>query len=81
MTADGFSAMKGRKVLKVLRSLGYKEIPGGKGSHKKLACDGRPQLTFACHQGDEVSARTVRRILVQQVGLTPAEALEAINDV
>ncbi|MFF0311104.1 type II toxin-antitoxin system HicA family toxin [Streptosporangium sp. NPDC004379] len=62
-------------MLRILLALGYKEI-ARRGSHRKLACEGRPQLTFAFHHGDSIAPGVVRDILVKQVGLSRDEALK-----
>jgi predicted RNA binding protein YcfA (HicA-like mRNA interferase family) len=69
--------MKARRLRTLLeRELGYRARPGGGGSHRKLEAPGRPTLTFAFHDGDEVGGAMVRTILVRQVGLTLDEAKE-----
>lgn len=59
--------------------LGYK-VARQSGSHRRLVSDGRPPLTFAFHDGDTVSPRLVRVILVQQVGLSVEEAREVLKN-
>jgi hypothetical protein len=44
------------------------------GSHKKLVADGRPDLYMAFHDQAEIPGRTIRTILVDQVGLSEDEA-------
>lgn len=73
--APGFGAMKARKVRRLLESLGYGVVAGSGGSHRRLKCDGRPSLTFAYHDNDEVGGWMVRRILLQ-AGLSLEEAKE-----
>jgi predicted RNA binding protein YcfA (HicA-like mRNA interferase family) len=78
--APGFGAMKARRLRSLLeRELGYVAKPGTGGSHRKLEAPGRPQLTFAFHDGDEVGAAMVRTILVRQVGLTLDEAKQVVK--
>jgi predicted RNA binding protein YcfA (HicA-like mRNA interferase family) len=73
--------MKPRELLRVLAHLGYVEkTPRTGGSHQTLVAPGRPTLTFAFHPSvSSIGPVMVRRILVQQVGLTQQEALEAIR--
>lgn len=59
--------------------LGYRVVRRV-GSHRRLAADGRPTLTFAFHDKHEVGPGVVRDILVKQVGLTLEAALEVVQD-
>lgn len=70
--------MRPKKMLKALYKLGYVEVRR-KGSHRWLSADGRPDLLFAFHDGDDISPGLVRDILVKQVGLTLNEAREALR--
>ena len=72
-------SLKAQQMLRVLRSLGY-VIVDQKGSHRRLECDGRPDLTFAYHDKVSIPGGMVRVILVRQVGLSMAEGLEAIRN-
>ena len=45
-----------------------------KGSHRQMRADGRPNLTFAFHDGATIPGGMVRRILVNQAGLDADEA-------
>ncbi len=58
--------------------LGY-EVVRQEGSHCLLRASGRPQIVFAFHDRATVPPRVVRAILVQQVGLTLAEAEEVVK--
>ncbi len=58
---------------RVLESLGYR-ITRQKGSHKRLEADGRPPLRVSFHDGQELPGSLVRKILVNDVGLTEDEA-------
>ena len=72
-----FPSLKARAMLRLLtRELGYTLQRQDGTSHKKLAADGRPSVTFAFHDGRSLSPIEVRDILVRQVGLSVAEALE-----
>lgn len=74
-----FPAMKARRLLTMLtQELGY-AVVRHEGSHRRLTAPGRPDLTFAFHDGVEVGGVAVRRILVKQVRLSETEALEVIR--
>lgn len=79
-TAPGFSAMKARRLRSLLaRQLGYQAEAGKGGSHRKLHAPGRPTITFAFHDGDEVGAAMIRSILMRDVGLTLDEAKKVVG--
>jgi predicted RNA binding protein YcfA (HicA-like mRNA interferase family) len=72
--------MKARRFRSLLeRELGYTAQAGSGGSHRKLKAEGRPQILFAFHDGDEIGPAMVRDILVKQVRLTREEALEVVR--
>jgi predicted RNA binding protein YcfA (HicA-like mRNA interferase family) len=73
-----FPALKVRALLALLtsESLGYRVVRQT-GSHRRLEAPGRPPLTIAFHS-QEVPGFLVRRILVREVGLSVADALELI---
>lgn len=80
--SGGFPSMKSRKMLKVLRSLGYRPVPkSGQGSHKDLVCAGRPTIRWAFHDKATLAPGLVRTILVRQAGLTLDEAKEVVGNV
>lgn len=76
--------MKAKKLRALLRKqLGYYKKPGskGNGSHQRLVSDlGHSPITFAFHDTATISPRTVRAILVEQVGLTLEEAMEVVDN-
>lgn len=74
-----FPAVKVRALLAALTNdpLGYR-ITRQAGSHRRLEAPGRPPLTIAFHS-QEVPGFLVRRILVNEVGLSVEEALEVIG--
>lgn len=74
--------MKAKKMRRCLRKLGYRADPnrGKGGSHTWLVCEGRPDVLFAFHDKVEIGSVMVRKILVQQVGLTLEEAKEAARN-
>lgn len=77
--SNPFPAMKARRLLAMLtQQLGY-VVVRHEGSHRKLTAPGRPDLTFAFHDGVEIGGVAVRRIMVRQVGLSETEALEVIR--
>lgn len=64
--------------MRVLRDLGYEEIRC-RGSHRRLAAEGRPPITIAIHDGASLGPGSVRDILVKQVGLDVDEALKVVQ--
>ena len=76
-----FPSLKAKQLLKVLgrKPLSY-SVSKQVGSHRKLeSAEGYPMINYAFHSKDEVPPGLVRRILVQQVGLSEQEALELIK--
>ncbi len=79
MTADGFPAWKAKRVRRLLCSkLGY-VIVRTRGSHRRMESPDHPPIIFAFHDGSEVPPKRLRSILVQDVGLSVAEALELLS--
>lgn len=74
-----FPSIKARRLLAILEAepLGYR-IAGHSGSHRRLKAPGRPSITFAFHDRDEVAPGVVRNILVRQVGLDEQAALDLL---
>lgn len=71
--------MKARRFRTLLhRRLGY-EVVRQTGSHKQLEAPGRPRLTLAFKDGDDIPSGLIRRILVRDVGLSIDEAREVIE--
>ncbi len=69
-----FPSMKAADFLRLLqRELGYR-IVRQEGSHRKLEADGRPTLTFAFHDRVSLPPRMVRKILVNDVGMSEDQA-------
>jgi predicted RNA binding protein YcfA (HicA-like mRNA interferase family) len=63
-----FPSLKAAAMLRLLQSaLGYREVRR-RGSHRSLAAEGRPRITFAFHDGRTLTPIEVRDILVKQVG-------------
>ncbi|GAA3510515.1 MULTISPECIES: type II toxin-antitoxin system HicA family toxin [Streptosporangium] len=73
-----FPSLKARQMLRILLGLGYEEVDR-EGSHRKLVCEGRPRLTFAFHDRDELAPGVVRDILVKQVGMGKDDALKVVQ--
>lgn len=74
--------MKVSELLRVLlrKPLEY-EIERQKGSHRTMkSSNGYGQLLFSGHEGDEVGPTRVRKILVDQVGLSEEEAIKLIRE-
>jgi predicted RNA binding protein YcfA (HicA-like mRNA interferase family) len=73
-----FPSLRAPQMLRVLSRLGYREERRA-GSHRRLVCAGRRDLTFAFHDRASLPPGVVRSILVRQVGLTAEEALEVVG--
>lgn len=75
-----FSSLKDRESERVLLRAPLNYIVGLKsGSHRRFVAAGRPPLTFAYHRGATIPAGQVREILVEDDGLTEAQALELLG--
>jgi predicted RNA binding protein YcfA (HicA-like mRNA interferase family) len=75
--------MKARQLLAVLARppLRY-SVARQVGSHRRLkSAAGYPPLTFAWHDGATIAPGLVRKMLVQQVGLSAQEALQCLRRV
>lgn len=74
-----FPSVKAGELLKTLlrHPLNY-QIHRQRGSHRTLRADGRGQILFSYHEGATVPPGAVRKILVQDAGLTEDEALELL---
>jgi predicted RNA binding protein YcfA (HicA-like mRNA interferase family) len=64
-----FSATKAKRVLAALLKTGW-TVKRQTGSHKTLARQGWPDVTFAFHDGDELGPKILSRI-AKTTGLTP----------
>ena len=73
--ANRFPSLKARALLAVLcrEPLGYRVIRQV-GSHRRLEARGLPSLTLAFHERATIVPGLVRKILVDDVGLTEDEA-------
>lgn len=71
--------MKARSILRVLerRPLNYR-VARSAGSHRRLKSADYPPFTFAFHDRDTISGGLMRRILVNDVGLSEAQARELL---
>lgn len=76
--ATQFPAIKARRLLAALLSVGYVE-KRRKGSHRRLECVGRSALTFSFHDNVEVSGRLVKKVLTVDAGMTEDEAKEILG--
>jgi len=78
-----FPSMRGRELYRHLarKPLSYRQDPdrSREGSHRTLVSDAYPDLHLAFHDGAEVAPGLVRKILVQDVGLSPDEALRHLG--
>lgn len=73
-----FPSMKAAELQRLLeRDLGY-VVHSQRGSHRKLKADGRPTLTFAFHDGQEIPPGLVRKVL-RDAGLTDVDAASILG--
>jgi len=68
---SNWPATKARRVLAALLRLGWR-IKRTSGSHRTLARDGWPDVTFAFHDEEELGPRMPAR-LANHTGLTPQD--------
>lgn len=75
-----FPSMKAGKFLSVLtrEPLSY-EITRQKGSHRTLEAKDRPKLLWSYHDAADVPPGVIRKYLVNQIGLSEAEALTLLK--
>ncbi|WP_209910526.1 type II toxin-antitoxin system HicA family toxin [Paeniglutamicibacter psychrophenolicus] len=71
--------MDAKKLLRIVRKLGYASNGNGKGSHDVMSCTGRPNITWAFHASKEVTGGLVKKVLMKEIGLTREEAKEALR--
>jgi predicted RNA binding protein YcfA (HicA-like mRNA interferase family) len=71
--------MKARRLLAVLerKPLNY-EVARQAGSHRRLLSPDYPPLLFAFHDRATIAPHGVRKTLVDEVGLSKAEALKLL---
>jgi predicted RNA binding protein YcfA (HicA-like mRNA interferase family) len=73
-----FPSLKSKALLALLKRkpLGY-EVVRQKGSHRRFESpNGYPPLTFAWHDGATIPRGAVRKVLINDVGLSEEEASE-----
>lgn len=73
-----YPSMKSSDLLHILAHLGYIE-DRRVGSRRRLKANGRPDLTFAFHDGQTVPPGLVRKILAKDVGLSEDEIREILK--
>ena len=66
---SGFPATRARRVLAALLRAGW-TIKRQTGSHRTLSKDGRLDVVFAFHDGDEIGPKMLARI-AKSTGLKP----------
>ena len=66
---SGFPSTRARRVLAALLRTGW-TIKRQTGSHLTLSKDGRPDVVFAFHDGDEIGSKMLARI-AKNTGLKP----------
>jgi hypothetical protein len=68
--------MRGRKLAKIVEK--HCEYLRSSGGHRRYR--GRhKEFTFAYHDGDDITGNMVRRVLIEDVGLTEAEARSEVS--
>lgn len=72
MTVVNYPTLNFRKVLSLVKQVGYRQVRQS-GSHRWLEADGRPPITLAYHDGSDVPARALRKLLENQIGLSEPE--------
>ena len=66
---SGFPSTRARRVLAALLRTGW-TIKRQTGSHRTISKDGRPDVVFAFHDGDEIGSKMLARI-AKNTGLKP----------
>jgi predicted RNA binding protein YcfA (HicA-like mRNA interferase family) len=76
---QSFPSMKAKRLLAILmrEPLNYR-VARQRGSHRWMVAPGRRSFPFAYHDRDELKPREVRRVLVCEVGLDDADALDLL---
>ncbi|MEV2279343.1 type II toxin-antitoxin system HicA family toxin [Nocardiopsis sp. NPDC049922] len=68
------------KLLRLLkRELGYEEVQHNGGSHRWLEAPERERIRWAYHDGRELSPIEVKKVLVNQAGLSLEEARKVVQ--
>lgn len=76
--------MRGRELLRLVKRkpLSYKVVAESRksgGGHRKLESpNGYPPLMFSFHDNADIKPRVVRKVLVNDIGLTEEEALNLL---
>ena len=76
---DRYPSMKWTRLRHILEGnpLNYRTARQA-GSHRTMVAADRPTIRVAFHDGQELSGRVVRKILVTDVGLTDQEARDLL---
>jgi predicted RNA binding protein YcfA (HicA-like mRNA interferase family) len=72
-----FPSMRGRELLRILERgpLGY-VVARQRGSHRKMTSpNGYPDIRISFHDGQEIPPGVVRKVLVDDLGLSEEQAL------
>lgn len=70
--ASRFPALKAPEVRRLLARIGYRQVRQ-RGSHRKLVASGRQPIGFWYHDKADVPPRALRKMLVENAGLTDEE--------
>ncbi|WP_139200602.1 type II toxin-antitoxin system HicA family toxin [Curtobacterium sp. MMLR14_010] len=69
--------MTGAELFRVVQGLGY-TVARQSGSHRRMKCEGRPPLTFAFHDSASLPPGLVKKVLMQDAGLSEDQALACL---
>jgi predicted RNA binding protein YcfA (HicA-like mRNA interferase family) len=74
-----FPSMKAKRLLAILmrEPLNYR-IARQRGSHRRMKAPGRKSFTFAWHDREDLTPGEVRFVLLSEVGLAEADALDLL---
>lgn len=67
-----WGSCKARDLLRALNRIGWCLKREARGSHRILAKEGRPDVIFAFHDGEEIGPRMLARV-AKQTGLKPED--------
>ena len=75
-----FPSMKTKELIKCLcRSPLYYKITRQRGSHRTLRSENYPEIRISYHDKFEISGFMIRKILIEEVGLTEELARKVIK--
>ncbi len=76
LVGDRWPSMRGRKLAKIVeKHCVYLRSSGG---HRRYRGK-RKEFTFSYHDGDDITGNNVRRILIEDIGLSEAQARKEVS--